>query len=366
MSKRHIINRYLIKEVVLTFVGVTTVLLLIFVSGQLVTLYGKAASGGIEASAVLQILGLKSIGNMVFILPLSFYIAILLAFSRLYKDNEMVVLAACGIGPMAILRGVLSLALVFAIVVGGLALFLAPWAESQSEIIIKKHEATTDVKSLGSGRFKELSKGEGVVYVQEFDEDNLKMKRIFMQHRLKDKNSIVSAESGHRMDNKENGDQFLVLENGQRHEGPMEDGQTAVIRFANHGIRLEKKPEKEIRLRQKSVSSTFLWYRGQDRDTAELQWRISAAISSFLLTILAVPLSKTSARQGRYAKLAIALLIFIIYSNLLSVSRAWLNKSVISPYIGLWWVHILILLLAIFLFIRWRPLFRRFWFGRAR
>ncbi|VAW91323.1 FIG000988: Predicted permease [hydrothermal vent metagenome] len=365
MSKRHIINRYLVKEVVLTFFGVTTVLLLIFVSGQLVSLYGKAASGGIQASAVLQILGLKSISNMVFILPLSFYIAILLAFSRLYKDNEMVVLAACGIGPGAILRGVLSLALVFSVVIGGLALYLAPWAESQSETLIKKQQNSNDVKSLASGRFKELSKGEGVVYVQEFDEDSLKMKRIFMQHRVNNKNSIVSAESGHRLDDKETGDQFLILENGQRHEGPMENGQTAVIRFASHGIRLELESDKQVQLRQKSVTSNVLWFRGQDRDHAELQWRVSAAISVLILTILAVPLSKTSARQGRYAKLAIALLIFIIYSNLLSVSRAWLNKSVISPYLGLWWVHVLALVLAIILFVRWRPILRRFWFGRS-
>ncbi len=365
MNKRHIINRYLIKEVVLTFLGVTTVLLLIFVSGQLVSLYGQAASGGIQASAVLKILGLKSIGNMVFILPLSFYIAILLAFSRLYKDNEMVVLAACGIGPGAILRSVLSLALIFSLVIGALALFLAPWAESQSELLFKKHEDSNDVKTLASGRFKELSKGEGVIYVQEFDDDSLKMNRIFMQHRINDKNSIISAESGYRKDDKETGDQFLVLENGQRLEGPMENGQTAVIRFAIHGIRLEKEPEKQVQLRQKSVTSDVLWSRGQDRDYAELQWRVSAAISVLILTILAVPLSKTSARQGRYAKLAIALLIFIIYSNLLSVSRAWLNKSVISAYLGLWWVHVLVLLLAIILFVRWRPILRRFWFGRT-
>jgi len=365
MSKHHIINRYLAKEVVLTFIGVTTVLLLIFVSGQLVSLYGKAASGGIQASAVLQILALKSIGNMVFILPLAFYIALLLAFSRLYKDNEMIVLAACGIGPGLILRGVMSLALIFSVVIGGLALYLAPWAESQSEILIKKQKNSNDVKTLASGRFKELSKGEGVVYVQEFDEDSLKMNRIFMQHRINGKNSIVSAESGHRLEDKETGDQFLILENGQRHEGPLENGQSAVIRFASHGIRLVKEPEKQVRLRQKSVTSNKLWEHGKDRDFAELQWRISAAISVLILTILAVPLSKTSARQGRYARLAIALLIFIIYSNLLSVSRAWLNKSVISPYLGLWWVHVLALLLAIVLFVRWRPILRRFWFGRA-
>jgi len=366
MSKAHIINRYLIKEVVYTFVGVTSVLLLIFVSGQLVSLYAKAASGSIQASVVFKTLGLKSIGNLVFILPLSFYIAILLAFSRLYKDNEMVILAACGIGPGRILRGVLSLALIFSLAVAALALYLAPWAESQSELIIKQHQNSNDVSLLASGRFKELAKGEGVVYVQEFDPGSLKMSRVFMQHNTKDKNSIVSAESGYHSENKENGDKYLILENGERHEGPSSNGQTAVIYFARHGIRLEQKKNKKVQFRQKAVSSKILWERGENRDHAELQWRISAAITCLILTILAVPLSKTSPRHGRYAKLALALLIFIIYTNLLNVSRAWLNKDVISPYVGLWWVHAVALLLALALFIRWRPIFRRFWFGSSQ
>jgi len=363
MSNHHIINRYLIKEVIWTFIGVSVVLLLIFVSGQLVSLYGKAVSGGIQASSVFKTLGLKSIGNMVFILPLSFYIAILLAFSRLYKDNEMVVLSACGFSPWSVLRAILGLAGLFAIVAGGLSLYLAPWAESQSERLIKKEQQSSDVRALASGRFRELTKGEGVVYVQEFDEDSLTMQRVFMQHRTKDKNSIVSAASGQRKTDEKSGDKFLILDNGQRHEGPMKNGHTAIIKFAQHGVRLEEEPLKEIQFRKKAVSTLELWERGKNDDHAELQWRASSILLCFILAILAVPLSKTSPRQGRYAKLALALLIFIIYSNLLNVSRAWLNKDVIQPWLGLWWVHIIALVLAMLMFVHWRSLLRRFWFG---
>lgn len=359
----HIINRYLIKEVTTTFIGVGLVLFLIFVSGQLVSLYGKAVSGGIPASVILKTLGLKSIGNLVFILPLAFYIAILLAFSRLYKDNEMVVLEACGISRWAVLRSVFSLAGVFAIAVGGMALFLAPWAESQSELIVKQHTSSDSVETLSAGRFKELSRGEGVVYVQEFDQDNLKLKNVFMQHRENNKNSIVAAESGHKEVNKETGDRFIILEKGQRHEGPMEDGSTAIIQFERHGILIEEEPLKKFTFRKKAESSFALWERGRSDDYAELQWRVSAAILCLVLTVLAVPLSRTSARQGRYSKLAIALLIFIIYSNLLSVSRAWLSKQIINEWVGLWWVHVVAILLALSMYIHWRPLIKRFWYG---
>jgi len=274
-----------------------------------------------------------------------------------------VVLAACGISSWAVLRSVFSLAGVFAILIGGLALFLAPWAESQSELIVKQHTDSDSVEALSAGRFKELSRGEGVVYVQEFDQDKLKLKNVFMQHKEKEKNSIVAAESGHKEVNEKTGDRFLILENGQRHEGPMEDGSTAIIKFKRHGIRLEEEPLKKFTFRKKAEPSLALWKRGRSDDYAELQWRVSAALLCLVLTVLAVPLSRTSPRQGRYSKLALALLIFIIYSNLLSVSRAWLSKQMINEWVGLWWVHVVALLLALSMYVHWRPLLKRFWYG---
>ena len=114
MILRSIISRYLIKEVLYTLLGVTSVLFMIFLSGQLVALYTMAASGNLQVKAILTTLGLQSIANLVFVLPLSFYIAILLAFNRLYRDNEMVVLEACGISQWKVLRAVLAFAGVFA------------------------------------------------------------------------------------------------------------------------------------------------------------------------------------------------------------------------------------------------------------
>jgi lipopolysaccharide export system permease protein len=191
------------------------------------------------------------------------------------------------------------------------------------------------------------------------------MKNVFMQLREDNKNSVVSANSGHKEVLKETGDQFLILEKGQRYEGPMADGSTAIIEFERHGVRLEEEPLKEVTFRKKAEPSLALWERGRKDDLAELQWRISSAILCLVLAVLAVPLSKTSPRQGRYSKLAIALLIFIIYSNLLSVSRAWLSKQIINEWVGLWWVHIVAILLALSMYIHWRPLFRRFWYGNS-
>ena len=238
MAHTHILNRYLYKEILGTFLGVLLVLLLIFISGQLVGLLGKVASGNIQLAVVFKSLGLNTISNLVFVLPLSFYISILLAFSRLYKDNEMVVMTACGVSTGRIVTVVLKLSVVFAIGVGWLSLYLAPWAESQTTVLTKQFQQKGDIESLASGRFRELTKGEGVVYVQEFNQDELKLSKVFMQHRLKEKNSIVSADSGYRLIKKETGDRFLVLENGLRYEGPTQNNQTAILKFELHGVRL--------------------------------------------------------------------------------------------------------------------------------
>ena len=364
MARAHILNQYLYKEILGTFLGVVLVLLLIFISGQLVSLLGKVASGSIQLGVVLKSLGLNTISNMVFVLPLAFYIAILLAFSRFYKDNEMVVMASCGISQGRILAAVLKLAVVFAICVGWLSLYLAPWAESQTTLLTKQYQQKGDIESLSSGRFKELTKGEGVVYVQEFDQEALRLKNVFMQHRLQTKNAIVSAESGYRLIKGETKDRFLVLENGFRYEGPTKHGETAIIKFELHGVRIEERPLGKIEFRQKAVPSLELYARGRGIDHAELQWRISAIFLCIFLAILAVPLSKTSPRQGRYFKLALALLIYIIYTNLLNVSRAWLNKEIVSVWIGMWWVHLLVLLFSIALYVRWKPILSKVWFGK--
>ncbi|MEJ2361437.1 MAG: LPS export ABC transporter permease LptF [Gammaproteobacteria bacterium] len=369
MIYRTLINRYLIKEVVITLIGVSSVLFMIFLSGQLVTLYSMAASGNLEVRDILTALGLQSIANLVFVLPLSFYIAILLAFSRLYRENEMVVLQACGISQWQVLRAVMSFAVVFSLFVAFLSLYLVPWSESQTEIIYKQSKTRSTLESLSAGRFKELTRGQGVVYVQQYNPEDLKMQKIFMQDRVQHKgsedDSVITATSGYRTVDKKTGDQFLVLENGFRYEEFSNTDQTAVIQFKKHGVRVNEDITKpKVEFKQHAMTTLALLRGNTGPDHAEFQWRVSTALLIIVLAMLGVPLSQSSPRQGRYAKLALALLIYIIYTNLLNVSRAWLDRETVSVWIGMWWVHLLGVGLALSLFVRWKPLLRRFWKGR--
>jgi len=370
-----IINKYLIREVFTTLLAVTTVLLLIFISGQLASLFSKAASGALNVNTILALLGLKSLSNLVFILPLSFYLAVLLAFSRLYRDNEMVVLAACGVGQLRLVNPVIKLAIFFALLIGVLALYLAPWAQDMSRKLINESESSSDLKALSAGRFKEIPGGSGVIYVEETEDESGKLKNIFIQitERTKNKNknkknsgneTIISAAAGSQMIDDKTGSRFLVLEKGFRYEGQAGVNDYVEIQFDKHGIRLTDQELLDTRRRHKEKSTQALLDSWKSRDIAEFQWRVSLIFLSVILAVLAVPLSKTSARQGRYTKLAVALLIYIIYTNLLNVSRVWVERAEISSSIGLWWVHVVMLMVTILFFIDIRKITESFFYRR--
>lgn len=350
-----VLNRYLVKEVAYALFAVVTVLMLIFVSGELIGLYDKVASGSLQLKSVFTLLGLHSITNLVFVLPLSFYIAILLAFYRLYKDSEMVVLSACGIGQWNIVTALWWPTLVFTLLVGVLSFVIAPWAEGKGETLVKQAKERSELAGINAGRFTELTRGEGVVYTQDFNEHAGTMGNVFLQHEWRDKSAIITSASGKREINPDTGDKYFILYNGYRYDNEIKTGRSAIIRFGEHGIRIvDDTQHAPIQLRQRAQPITEIWQRGDSGDVAEIQWRFSTMLLCLGLAILALPLSRTSARQGRYSKLAMALLIYIIYTNMQSVSLAWLRKGAISPWLGLWWIHGVALLVAVLLYVDWK------------
>lgn len=327
--------------------GVALVLLLIAVSGQLASLFSKVVEGVLTVDTVISMLWLKIVVTLVFIAPLSLYLGILLAFSRLYQDSEMVVLAACGMGKFRVLRAVIGMAFFIAILQGLLTLVIAPWAEVRTQEIYAKVEAQSDVKGIIPGRFKELQDGGGVLYVEEADEEKTKIRNLFVRQLMGKKLTVLSSESGRQYVDPETGDRFIVLLNGSRYEGQPGDNGYAIIKYEEHGVKVKNRDAAVIRYKHKSTPTTDLFHSSKTSDTAELQSRISSVILCIVLTLLAVPLSRTSPRQGRYAKLAIALLLYIIYTNLLNVARAWLTKGEISPILGLWWVHVIMIAIGL-------------------
>ena len=331
--------------------GVTLVLLLIYTSAQLVELFNLVTLGSLRVDTVLILLGLRSLGGLVFILPLAFYLATLLTFSRFYRDNEMVVLAACGIGPGRILRTVFVVAVMLAVGVGTLSLYITPLADKQSRTMIKLEESSSKSNSFSAGRFRESAGGNGVVYVETVNADDNRMMNVFIQQYLDNRESIIVAKSGFQQKKDEASQRYLVLENGARYEGTPGRGGYTVIEFEQHGIRIEEKGIISSGNRPQEKTTLELINSDLVSHIAEFQWRLSAVFLCLVLSILAIPLSRTSARQGRYAKVGVALIIYILYTNLLNISRVWIEQGEIVHQLGMWWVHGLFFIIATLMYV---------------
>ncbi|MEO5702348.1 MAG: LPS export ABC transporter permease LptF [Gammaproteobacteria bacterium] len=347
-----IINRYLIKEVLYTLLAVAPVLLLIFLSNRFVRYLADAASGKFPADIVLGLLGLKSISVFPLVLPLVFFLSIVLALGRLYKDSEMTALAACGIGPRQILRIILPAALGIAAIVAFLSLLAGPWAHSQSNQIKERAEKGMELSTIVAGRFKESSRGDHIFYAGKLSSDARLMNDVFIQSRRKHgKLNILSSENAAKYIDKKTGDQFLLMENGSRYEFNPEHNDYSITQYEKYFIRFQQEELIPIEDQREARPTAALLESGNIKDLAELQWRISMPVSTVVLGLLGVLLARTTPRQGRYAKLFIAILAYIIYNNMMGVARSWVSQGIVPPLLGMWWLHAIMLLVIAGLYV---------------
>ncbi|MGH8280704.1 MAG: LPS export ABC transporter permease LptF [Gammaproteobacteria bacterium] len=355
-----IVDRYLVRETALTWAAVTVILMLILLSNRFALLLGDAAAGKLPRDTVFELLGLASVSYFIVVIPVALFLAVMLALGRLYRDSEMTTLMACGVGPGQIYRPLMAMALILAIILAGLTLEVAPWAVRLTTIIKSYGQHNAQVGSFESGRFKIDQNGRGVLYAAGVSRDGRELQNVFMQGPNKDRLDVVSATSGTRQTNGDEGAGTLVLHDGYRYDGIPGQADFRIVRFAENGIQItpsvpELGPESYA-----AMPTRELFTHANAAAASEFQWRLSVPLSALLLVFLAVPLARTSPRQGRYGKLFVAILAYVTYSNLLGVARVWLEKDLVPARVGIWWVLVLLLLATFVLLYQqygWRGLF---------
>lgn len=340
------------REVVDSMLGVTPVLLLIFLSDRFVRYLAEAAAGNMSSNVILNLLALKSLIALVLILPLSFFIATLLALGRMHKDSEMIAFTACGAGTGAVLKTLLRFSLGLAAVVAALSLVVAPWAAGRSNQMTHLAETASEITSIIPGSFKESRKGDHILYVESLSADQSTMQNVFIQTREADALDIIAAHSGKRQTDAASGDQFIVLENGNRYHGEPGKANYKVVNYEKYSFRIHEKVPAPAAEERDAKSTWTLWRAADASSSAELHWRISMPVSVIMFGMLGVLLARTSPREGKYAKLFVALLAYLIYNNMMGVARAWIDNGVVAPMAGMWWVHAIALMVIAVLFLQ--------------
>ncbi len=344
-----IIDRYMLREFVINLVAVTGVLWLIYISTRFARYLADAAVGNMPADVIFSLLGLSSLGALSILLPIGAFLAVMLSLGRMSSDNELTVMSACGISSLRIMRNVLLFAGTIAVIVAVLSLLVVPGVLSDRYELQEKAKISANTTGLIAGSFKESEDGDWTFYSQGLSANKQFMENVFIEIEREDKPLIFRSETGHFEIDSQTGDKFLVLEDGYRYEGKAGDQDFTIAQFGSHSLLIEKGQDGEVRERHKAMATGALLERGEPRDIAEVQWRTAAALMTLLLCLAAIPLANAGPRQGRYAGFVPAVLIYIIYSNLLGVNRAWVAKGEIPLWLGGIWVHILMLMVLLLL-----------------
>ncbi len=344
---KRILDRYIFREITVAWLGVTMVLLLILLTHQFAEVLGDVAKGKLPKHAVFDVIGLSAAQFLTIVIPIGMFLAVMLALGRLYRDSEMPAMMACRIGPSGVYRPLLWLLIPLALAVGWLSLEGSPSALTEIERIGAEARRDADLNSIEPGRFTTFGPDQTVVYGEGVTPEG-QIESVFLERRLdKDKVEVVVAKRGEQAESEDPDTRLLVLHDGRRYEGVPGTPQFRIIEFAEHGIPYHLPSVTTPNPRPRAMSFGELWRSDRPELIAEAQWRLSVPIATVLLALLAVPLSRSRPREGRYSRIATGLLVFIIYFNLLSASKAWTEEATISPALGLWWVHGCVLLFTL-------------------
>ncbi len=350
-----IISRYLTKEVFNTLLAVTFLLLLVFMSQQLVRYLSYAASGKIAPTILLQIIGFEIPNLLALLLPLGLFLGIILTYGRLYADNELRVLHSSGLS-MQHLMGITSVLAVGVTVVVTLFVF---WINPAIALNKQKMMASGSVDNLlGTimpGRFQVSSDGKRVVYVEKISRNHKEANNIFVAQQGKSASDemttpwvVLSATSGRQVVDPATEQSFVIADDGYRYSGVPGQNNYSIIQFKRYAIHLSDVSLNTQRQIEEAIPTTKLFAQYHDPVSAsELQWRVGIPLSALILALMAIPLSQVKPRQSRYAALLPAILIYVVYMNLLFAGRNLIEQKMVSIYFGLWWVHLSALLLVV-------------------
>jgi len=344
-----ILDRYVFKETAQAWLTVTGVLLFILLSNQFARVLGDAAKDKIPKEAVFKVIGLTALQYLTILVPFGLFLAVMMAMARLYRDSELPAMMACAVSPGSLYRPVGWLALPLAVGVAWLSLVVGPAAIQKVEIISVEAKRRLDLASIEPGRFISSGNDGSVIYAENVAPDG-SLSNVFVERRVGSGLEIVVAERGRQQPSDDPDQRFIILENGQRYEGIPGSTEFRIIEFREHGLPYALPTVKSIDLKPEAMTTRALLADPQPAAKAELQWRVSIPISILILAFLAVPLSRSEPRQGRYGKLAAGVLIYIIYFNLLGAAKVWVEQERLPAFIGMWWVHALVVGLALVLF----------------
>lgn len=337
-------DRYLTTQVLRRLFGVIGIFSGVFFGYALARYLSKAAADYIRADFVAELVAMKTAIATEVIVPISLYVAVLLTIEGLRRREETTAMVALGVGPRRVITGLLPLLLLTAAFVAAFSLFGRPAIYQRLYETSRRAEAAFDIVDLEPGRFYVGNDGERVVMVDGRDEDG-GLKGVFIYTREpKGKLVIRAGELRPREDEEqeeETEDGRPLVEARDLRAWRIQDSSAALVAASdsvNASVAFgEIAP---VGYKRKAAPTSYLATSTDLDDRAELQWRISRPLSTFLLGILAIFVAGWNRPPSRPTRtVVVGLIVCLLYNLIELTARSWIRKGVVAPELGMWWVH---------------------------
>jgi lipopolysaccharide export system permease protein len=335
-----IFRRSLVRELTATAIGLFLVLLAILFTNLVLRLLARAAGGAVAPEGILALLGFNALFYLNILLSVTVFLTVLLTLSRWYRDSEMVVWFTSGQSLAACLKPILLFAAPFFVAIVVLSLFLSPWAEQRRLEFERQLESRDEIALLTPGLFKEFRRANLVVYLESINTFDGTIHNIFLHSVDEGKDVTTVARSG-SLEESENGDRFIVLDDGRRYEGKPGSTDYRIVEFEKLGRRIESAELRTLPVSAKAIPTPTLLVLDGRIERAELFWRLSVPISALVLTLLGIPLSYVNPRMGRSFNLITAALLYLVYSNCLNIVQSFIAQGKLGFWVGLAVPHVI-------------------------
>jgi len=351
-----IIFRYLAREVLISMAAVTLALLLIFMSSRFVAYLAEAATGEIAGSILMPILLYRIPAFLELIMPLGLFLGIMLSYGRLYVESEMIVMNACGLSKNRLLVYTQIPALLVAVVAGVMSLYATPLGWQKFYQLWDDPNNMRGLNTMVAGRFQAARGDSMVTYAELIDKPSQNMHNVFIalpvvKQQQKGKTfALVYAEQGRVIMLPDERRRFIELENGYRFEGNPGELKYTMSHFARYRALLDEKNPVAKTAETDAMTTIELMASDKRDDIAALQWRISLPLLVPIVALIALALSETSHRKGRFIKMLPAMLLYLAYLIALSSARSSLEKGRLPEMPGIYFVHGIFLLLGLGLY----------------
>ena len=333
MYKKNILSKSLNIEVFRSSIGVLLVFFLLVVGSRVVDYFEQAAEGNIDPGIILSVIALRFPDFITLLIPLSFFLGLLITIGRLNSEGEIHGYFSAGLSKFNLIKFLLPQAFIYFFITLVLSLYIAPYTKNLSKELLVIDSFEEQIDAIQSDEIVSLDDG-GFLYVQTADEGLIKGVKLFQ---VDEDNSFIVI-SDELLTTEKDKTIELNLKNGTFYGGLFSESSKIISNFNNFNFEIDKN------MSQSNVLSlTKLFDYSSASDQATFQWNISIPITILILLLYGIYISSSKPREGKFSFMLPGMLIYVSYLSLLILGREFISDNPGSIF-NLWFIHGLFIL----------------------